>query len=329
MDRKFTIYLIGLAIGSVLVVFLPKPFSVNKERAKTEIAAASGEFPVEVDDAYGRTVSVPYPAGRVVSLAPSITEMLFYLGEGDRIVANTDYCTYPARAAQIEKIGRIDTVDVEKILSLAPDVVVGTTLTSRDVYTKLERLGLRAVALEHGDWNAVLADMYALGRFMGTANDAKGSIERLKALRAESLAAVPWADDAPRRGAVILYDIDGLYSPGGGTWPHDLLTAAGLRNLSAERIGLQSGKGWGAWSLEALLAANPDILFFVAPNREADPEGFAAYRAGVEAALKAPVWSAIAAVKRGNVHYLSDGPFNIPGPRMVVAQREIVQAIAD
>src|SRR5260370_21051563 len=118
----------------------------------------------------GRAVRIPQPARRIVSLAPSVTETLFALGVGDRIVGDTDFCDFPPEAKQKAHIGGPTNPNIEAIAALHPDLVVATREINRaqSVYS-LERLGIAVYTTDPQSVEQVLASTERLGELLGAA----------------------------------------------------------------------------------------------------------------------------------------------------------------
>ena len=119
-----------------------------------------------VDD-LGRTVTINQIPQRIISLAPSNTEILFALGLDDRVVGVTEYCSYPEAATGKPKVGGFSTVDIEKVVSLEPDLVLATRIHGKTVIPALEELGLTVVALTPSSLDDVLNSITLVGRLTG------------------------------------------------------------------------------------------------------------------------------------------------------------------
>ena len=128
-------------------------------------AAANG---VTVLDDRGRTVQLAEPAERIVSLAPHLTELLFAVGAGDRIVATVAYADYPEAARSIPRVGTATQLDLERLLALSPDLVIAWSSGSpRGALERLEKLGFTVYYSEPGDFEGIAADLRRLGQLAG------------------------------------------------------------------------------------------------------------------------------------------------------------------
>lgn len=245
---------------------------------------------------------------RVVSLAPSITEILFAIGAGDLLVGRSEYCLFPESACEIENVGRLDQPNLEEIVALKPDLVLASGLTPLTVVGRIEGMGIRARRFDHSGMSGLLDDIRSIGDLVGAAEGARTVVAGMEA-----------AMDAVRRrsagterpSAVLLYDLAGLYSAGGGTFPDDLIRLAGGRNIAAGAL-----SAWPQLSLEGLLETDPEVIFVTYG-------GATRPRDAVERLLAErrndPVWSRLSALRSGRVYLIQDDYLSIPGPRSIRA----------
>jgi len=132
------------------------------------LIAVSSVGAATVSDMLGRTVVVPDRPLRVVSLAPSLTETVYGLGRGDWLVGVTEFCDYPPEARSKTRVGGIAAPSLERIVSLAPDLVLTTAEgNSRNTMEQLERLGIATFALKPDSYAGVIGSIESLGRVLG------------------------------------------------------------------------------------------------------------------------------------------------------------------
>jgi len=233
-------------------------------------------------------VSADTPSQRIVSLAPSLTQMVVAAGASDRLVAVTPFCQAS------EKIPRLPggiQPEAEQVLGLAPDLVLATAMTPTSTRQQLRNLGIRVEVIE----TLSLADIRA-----ATTRVAQ-LLQSAAPLPAES------ARHAPTQSAVLLFGADTSYSAGCGTHAHEILEAAGLRNIAAA-----AGGPWPQLGEEVLLAADPEIII-VADYGNTD-------RAQVlETLRRHPVRRHLAAVREGRVLIFPASAFSVPGPAALEA----------
>jgi iron complex transport system substrate-binding protein len=256
--RRLTIYLIGVLLGCVLLLFIPR--SERKERRGNpwaEQTAPWGYYPRDFTDDTGRTVHLERQPRIVVSLAPGISDMMVALGMGDHLLGVTKWCDNPALEG-VTRIGGLDAPDLERIAALQASLVVGTEMTPAAIYDRLAELGIPAIAFRHEDFEDVVHDMGRLSIVLGVPRLGVEAAQALRARREAVLAQVPTG--GPRPTVALLYDFDTFGSAGSGTWVGDLLDALHLDNIAAG-----AASPWPALSREALIARDPDWIIVPRP----------------------------------------------------------------
>ncbi len=253
---------------------------VPEENSGEATSVAETIYPFDFTDSYGNVVTIEAEPERIVSVAPNMTEMLFELGVGDRVVGRTDYCDYPAEALNVESVGAIDKPDLEKIISLEPDVVIGTTFTEEGI-TKLNAAGIPVVVLhEEGTVNGVYVMIEDMGQIVNKNEEALALITETKTTMAEVQDKIK---DQPKPTVyyVVGYGEYGDYTAGGDTFVGGLLELAGGDNVAKDI------SGWNI-SLEKLIEADPEIIII----SEWMKDDF----------VNAPNYCELSAVKNGKVY---------------------------
>ena len=209
-----------------------------------------------VTDDYGRTVVVPAAPQRVVSLSPAVTEIMFALGAGDLLVGRTDFCVYPDAAGDIPSIGGISNLNVERILSMQPDLIISGSMVGKKFTDQFDQMGTPMVCvIEKPKFEALYDNIKAIGKLVGKEHEADSLIENLK-LRMESLLAHGDSSQntqLPSVYYVVGFGAGGNFTAGGNTFINDIIRMAGGRNI-AEDI-----EGW-SYSLEALVKEDPNFI---------------------------------------------------------------------
>jgi iron complex transport system substrate-binding protein len=266
-------------------------------------------FPLTLTDARGRRVTIPRRPRRIISLAPSVTETLFALGAGDRVIADTTYCDYPPAAGKLPKIGGYVDPNSEKIVALTPDLVLGARGNARDALDHLSDLGLTVVTVAPDSLEEVERAIRTIGRVVGTAPAA----ERLAGRCANRRAAIHHCTAALTAGArprtLLLFSLDSLFSAGPGSHLDEIIRVAGGRNVAA---GAKSP--WPELSMETVVTADPECLVVLTGRGMAHPLTAASALTRLRADRR---WRAITAVQRGRVTVLDDDTLTLPGPRLV------------
>jgi iron complex transport system substrate-binding protein len=221
------------------------------------LTACSPTGQTQVDyvfDDLGRLVAINGTPQRIVSLAPSNTEILFALGLGDKVVGVTDWCDYPPEALEKEKVGSYDTPDVEKIVALNPDLILVAYGTTMDVINSLVGLGLTVFGIKTTDLDDLLDDIKTIGEITDK------EVEAL-ALTSEMAVGIQAVTDQteeleqrPRVFYIVGQHEGTLWTAGSGTFIHELIEKAGGVNIC------QNITGYTIISIEYVLARDPEVI---------------------------------------------------------------------
>lgn len=268
--------------------------------------------PLVLTDSRGQEVQVPGEVNRIVSLAPSNTEILFALGLGDRTVGVTKLCDYPEEAKAIEKVGDLMDMNVEKIISLAPDLVLGIE-GMPEVVAKLEEVGIAVLVLQPTDLESIYRTIELVGQAAGVEEGAQALIRSMEE-RVEAVeAGVEGLKERPR----VFYELDATdpakpYTAGPNTWHDEFIHLAGGVNIAAD-VDMQ----WVQFSTEEIISQDPDIILLGDANYGVSPEDVA----------QRPGWQVIGAVRNGAVYPIDDNLISRPGPRVVEGIEALAQVI--
>jgi len=261
--------------------------------------------PLTFTDGLGRTVTLTAPAQRIVSLAPSNTEIVFAIGGGDQLVGRDDLSNYPSEAAGVPSIGgTYPNVNAEQVVALHPDLVLAASVTAQDDITALEKLGLTVYAfglpLTVED---IFVSIQTVGQLTGNTAQAEKVVADMETRLAELKTKVAQAPQ-PK----VFYEIDDTdpnkpWTAGPKSFTHVLLTLAGGQNIGAIGTG-----DYFQMSLEEIVNQDPEIIIYShASYSGRKPEEVEA-RAG---------WSTITAIKNGAVYSIDADLLDRPGPRIV------------
>jgi iron complex transport system substrate-binding protein len=283
---------------------IPQPVELTEELVATQVIVDN--TPIIVTDQRGKEFQFDEPVQRIVSLAPSNTEILFAVGAGSQVVGRDSFSDYPAEAQTVADIGGgFGALDTETIIASTPDLVLAADLTPAEQIQALEDLGLTVFVLGNPtDLPGMYENLRTIAAMTGHVEETEtliASLEERVAVVEEKLAGVT---ERP----LVLYELDGTdpnapWVPGPGTFVNTLLTMAGGNNMSATLDGT-----WVQVSLETIIQMNPDlILLGDAQWGGVTPEMVAA-RGG---------WDALTAVQEGKIYPFDDNLVSRPGPRMV------------
>ena len=224
LPKKIAVYGVGVLLGLVVIQFFPsqkdKPPHPWKEQTAPE-----GSYPLTLTDDVGRVITCERQPRHLVSLAPSITEILFAMGMGDHLKGVTEWDTYPAEAKALRdqggSIGSMDAPNRELILALHPDLVLATDLTPRQMLESLHRPPATiACSLTPTSLEDLYMDIGQIARITGVPAKGLRLVQSLRAREAAAQARIP--SDVPAKRVVLLYGIqDNLepgWTPGAQTW---------------------------------------------------------------------------------------------------------------
>ncbi len=262
--------------------------------------------PITLVDGLGTEITLPEPAKRIISLAPSNTELLFAVGAGSQVVGRDVFSDYPAETQNITDIGGgFGALNNEVILSLDSDLVLVADITPAEQIQGLKDMGLTVFSIPNAnDFNALYENLRTVARLTGHEQETETLIVSLK----DRVAAVEKAISQVKERPLVFYELDSTdanapYTAGPGTFIDYLITAAG-----GEHLGGSLDAPWVQISVEELISRNPEIIVLGDYTwGGVTPEDVAA-RSG---------WVDIDAVKNGKVYIFDDNLVSRPGPRLV------------
>ncbi len=269
---------------------------------------------LSLTDDLGREVTIPTSVQKIISLAPSNTEILFAVGAGSQVIARDDFSNYPEEAVELPSIGGAQGYNLEQITSLQPDLVLAAEINSMEDVKALEDLGLNVYYLKNpSDLEGLYKNLVAVGEITGHKSEAEKLAESLKA----RVTAVEKAVESIKLRPKVFYELDGSdpakpWTSGPGTYIDLLLQKAGAVNSAA---GMESA--WAQFSQEALIIENPDVILLGDANYGVLPADVAAR----------PGWEQIKAVAENRVYPFNDDLVSRPGPRMVDGLEELLKLI--
>jgi cobalamin transport system substrate-binding protein len=272
--------------------------------------ATAPAFPLTLRDDEGTSVSIPHAPARIVSLAPSITETLFALGEGGRIVGVTSSDDYPPAAKSLPQVASYSGVQIEKVVAARPDLVIAWKgITSAGDIARLRSLGYPVVVLYATTLPAVFADMVLVGDATGRAAAGEALAAGLSA-QASAIANAVAGSPRPR----VFYELDAtksIYTPAPDDFTTDLVRRAGGDPITSGVAGVYS------ISLERLVAADPQVIVL----------GDAAYGTTPAIVASRPGWAVMTAVREHAIRPIDDTIVTRPGPRIVAGLAALAEAI--
>jgi len=256
----------------------------------------------------GGSLSAERPL-KIVSLAPSTTEILFELGLADNIIGVTTFCNYPPEAQTKDQVGTFSNPDIERIVYLAPDMVFATGLEQAPVVEKLKRFNMKVIVSDPSTFRELFSSIRQMGELTDRKKEAdllvRQMTSRIRRVRRKA-EKIP-VDVKPKVFIEIWHDP--LMSAGKGSFVDELITAAGGRNIASD-----TPRPYSYFSAEQVIKRDPDCIILGYMNKNTPIDTFRE-RLG---------WGDISAVKNGCVYNDIDSDlFMRPGPRLVEALEKI------
>ena len=270
------------------------------------------------------TLRISKKPERIISMAPSCTEILFAVGAGDSVVGVTSFCNYPSEVedkvnnGEIEVIGGYSTPSLEKIVYLKPDLIVGAYGNPDDVIYRLIELGedeekeYPIYAQHPKNFDEIFTHISVTGAMtkcnetaVSLVNELKGKLEEIEE-RTELLE----EEKRPR----VYYAMGSLFmTTGVGTFQHDIIKTAGGKNIAAEYL-----SSWGTFSIEHIVEEDPQVIIYSSHGSESR----------VPEQIKSAELKTVDAVKNNRIYPIDEGKISRPGPRVVNAT-EIIHGYID
>jgi len=270
--------------------------------------------PIVLTDSLGREVSFTQPAQKIVSTAPSNTEILFAIGAGDQVVARDDFTNYPEEAVNLPTIGGMSGFNLEAITALQPDLVLAAEINTPEDVKALEDLGITVFMLPNPtDLDGLYTNLLNVGKMTGHEAEAAALNEVLKVRVDAVTTALAGVETRP----VVLYELDGSdpskpWTSGPGTFIDLLIKMAGGENAAGA-----VDSAWVQLSLEEIIVIDPDFVLLGDSIWGMTPE-MVTQRAG---------WDVLSAVMNGNVLPFNDDTVSRPGPRLVEGLEELAKIL--
>jgi len=270
----------------------------------TDIIAAR-----KITDDAGRNVTVPFGVDRVISLAPNLTEIVFAVGAGDRLVGRTSYCNYPEEAKAVAEIGDTLHPSLERIISLKPQLVLISTASQLEVFTQqLQSQNIAVFVTDPHDLEGVFRSIDQVGLMLGHDEEARLLVQKLR----DRANAVEQAVKQKQPVRVFFQlSAEPLYTAGHDAFVTDLIRRAGAVSVTADVPG-----AWPKYSNESALAAKPEAI--ILPTGGSMGTGNLVV---TEALRRSP------AVLEGRVYKINDDYLMRPGPRAVDGLEAMARAI--
>lgn len=295
-----------------------EPAPAATESALVEAPAATEALPVEeikFTDALGDEIVLTETPQRIVSLAPSITEILFEIGAGKQVVGRTDYCNYPEEALALPSIGGFssESISLETIISLEPDLVIGGSIYQAEIIKALTDAGIPAFVSQPANLAEIKDSLALFGQITGHVDEAKASADEMQS-RIDAVTAAVSAVPADQRPTVF-YEVwhEPLMSANGKTVVGELIDVAGGVNIFADLP-----DEYPTVSVEQIVEVDPQ--FIIGPSSHGDQ-----MTAEVIGAREG--WGNLGAVKSNAIYIVDADIVSHASPRIVIVLEEFAKIL--
>lgn len=262
-------------------------------------------------DSLGREINLKQEPHRIVSLAPNITEILYFLGLGDRITGVTNFSYYPPEAAKKPKVGSYVNLNVEKIIDLSPDLVIGTVDgNEQGIVELLEQAGIKTYIINPRGIRQIIDAVAAIGRVCGVDQSNMSKIADLSR-RVDKVLEKTRSKKRPL--TFLQINLIPIMSVNQNTFHHDLISMAGGINMTGDepvtypRIGI-----------EAVIGKKPDVIIISSMERGGRYEA---------ARQNWKQWKSIPAVQNNRLHLIDSDLIDRPSPRIIDGLEELAMII--
>lgn len=304
--------------SKMLIIFMSLILTISltgcKGSVKTQTESVKNtnkSFSVTITDDLGRKVTLKAEPKRIVSLAPSNTEILFYLGLGDKVVGDTTYCDYPEEAKHRAKVGGFEEPSLEKIVALKPDLVLATGM-HLEMIKGLEDAGLNVLVFKPNTIEEIFNTMQTIGKAAGVEDKA---VDLTKGLKARVNAVSQMAVKIPEnQRPTVYYEMwyQPLMSVGRNTLIGQIIKLAGGTNITDDCT-----EQYPQISEEVIIEKNPQVMInsYGHDAKKITPEEIAARKG----------WKDIAFVKNNRIYTIDSDILTLPGPRIVDGLEELAE----
>jgi iron complex transport system substrate-binding protein len=303
--RRFC--LLAVLVSLVLACAAPVAPTATPVPAKPAAAPASA-YPMTVSDDAGRQVTIGKLPVRIVSIAPSNTEILYALDLGEKVVAVDQFSNFPAEAKPKATLGSYVKPNLEALVAASPDLVVATSIHAKTVIPELEARNITVVAVDPKSVDDVYDRILLVGKITGQTTQAERVVGEMRERIASTTAKLK---DAPKR-RVFAELSPQLHSAGPGTFVHDLIERAGGQNVAAD-----AGQQWPQISAESLVQKDPEVVLLMDEVAGESPA----------TAKTRPAWEKMSAVKGDRIVVVDPDLANRPGPRLADGLEAIAKAV--
>jgi len=273
------------------------------------------KFPLTVLDDLDEKIVMEEKPEKIISLSPNTTEILFAVGAGDNIIGVTTFADYPEKATKVEKIGTITEPNIEKIITMEPDLVIAASVNKMETVERLKELNIKVAGFSSDSVEIAVENIQKIGLITGNqekadqiAIDMKNKMNLIKNLVEEHLK----TNEKPK----VFYELwnDPLFTAGKNNFVDDLIQMAGGINIGR----LAEGQ-WPQYSLEKLLIEDPDV--YISTPHSAQME------VSVEEIKSRERFQPISAIQNDRIYIIDANILNRASPRLITGLKHITKSV--
>ena len=300
-----------------IVFLLTSTFSISacSQGAQEAGLAEAAVSPISVVDGLDREVNLPAPAQKVVSLAPSNTEILFAIGAGEQVIGRDEFSDYPQEVANIPSVGGgFGDYNLEAIIDLEPDLVLAAEINTAEQVNSIADLGIPVYLLANPKTlDEMYANLLTIAELTGHQETVQNLVGELQNRVAKVDSVIATADDTP----TVFYELDATdpsapWTAGAGTFIDTLIARAAGENIAADLEG-----NYLQLSIEEILVRDPQVILL----------GDAAYGITPESIEERSGWSNLSAVSNKRIYTFDDNLVSRPGPRLVDGLEQLARLL--
>jgi iron complex transport system substrate-binding protein len=298
--KSARVYFICLMMIFLLIISGCSTEKNNSGKGKSGYSA--GNWPIKMIDQGGHEVIINTQPERIISMSPGNTEILYALGLQDKVVGVTEYCNFPEEAKTKETIGGYENPNIEKIISLKPDLVLAADMHQKPV-EQIERFNIPIIVVDPKNIEEMLEGIRLVGKATGCNDKSDELVDSLmiRIKNVQDKVKHISKENKPR----VYYEIwpSPFMTAGPGSFVNDIIERAGGVNIASD-----SGKAYTEYSQELILSKNPDVIIF--SHSEASGQT-------VQELSERHGWENINAVRNGKVYYIDEDIVQRPAPRLM------------
>ncbi len=308
--------IVGLLLTMMLIITAacgattdnkPNSAASNSPSSSPAPSETATVYPLTIQDETGTEMTFQQAPVKIVTLAPSETEVAYAIGAGELVVGVDAYSNYPEEATKKPQVGDM-TTDIEAVIALNPDLVLASSSMNTAAISRLRELNVNVFATDPATYDAVVAKIETLGIVMDKQPEAAAVADNMRSAKEQVTAAVK---DAEKKRVYLEFSPG--WTVGSGTFLDELITLAGGQNIATDT------PSWFEVNAEEVIKQNPQLIIYPAMKEDPNP-----IVAGIESR---PGWDVIDAVQNKQMHAVTEDPLVRVGPRLAEGLLELAKVI--